>query len=211
MLSIFVLAVACGGPSYVYAPERPQIGRDGQIFTRVGIPSGEARGEVRIASRGVRRISTSTGAQVDALLVRLTVTNDSDVRPWSVDTRQQLMQLPTGMRAQPLLVRSDGATGPVLDVGCRDRRIVDLYYVMPAAGLASLPVFDLLWQIHTGDRLVSRRTELTRVRVEPYLDTDIAAADVGVEWGYYPDRPVVVLRDSPALISQRQLRQDEFR
>jgi hypothetical protein len=204
-MACFVVA-ACGGTQYVYAPQRPHIARDGEISTRVPVPP---NGEVRIASQGVRRISSSEGAQVDALLVRMTVTNAGE-RPWSIDTRAQLMQLPTGFRARPLLVRSAGAVGPVLDVGCGDRRIVDLYSVLPPAGLASLPSFDLLWQIHAGDRVVSRRTELQRVRVEQFVD-GTPGREAAVQWGYYPDRPIVVLPDSPALISQRQLRPDELR
>lgn len=182
------LAVAaCGGTTYVDAPARPLA-----VAREVQVPVAP-NGEVRISSQGVRRISSSEGAQVDALLVRMTVTNDGE-RPWTIDTRAQLMQLPTGFRVEPLLAQSPGAVGPVVDVGCRERRVVDLYYVVPPAGLASLPSFELLWQIHAGDRVVSRRTELQRVRR-----------------GYSPDRPVVVLRDTPALTSQRQLRPDELR
>jgi len=201
-----LLVAACGGTQDVYAPRQPHLARDGGIYPRTPVPP---NGEVRIASQGVRRISSSEGAQVDALLVRMTVTNDGE-RPWSIDTRVQFMQLPTGFRARPLLVRSPGAVGPVLDVGCRDRRVVDLYYVLPPAGLASLPSFDLLWQIRAGDRVISRRTELQRVRVAQLVD-GTAGQEAVVAWGYTPERPVVVLRDSPALISQRQLRPDELR
>jgi hypothetical protein len=155
-----VLALgACGSRQYAQAPAPIH---EEEVW--VSVPSRAEHGEVRIEPQGVRRVVTSTGAQVDALLVRMIVTNDSSHRPWTLDTRQQLMVLPTGLRTPPLVVDVEGARDHVISVRCGDRRVVDLYYVMPPAGFASLPSFDVMWELNAGDALVSRTTEVVALR-----------------------------------------------
>lgn len=153
-----VLAVgACG--TRIYAPAPTPI-REEDVWASV--LSRAERGEVRIEPQGVRRVVTSSGAQVDALLVRMIVRNASSHRPLTFDTRQQLMELPTGVRTPPLVV--DAEQDPVIHVACGRRRVVDLYYVMPPAGFASMPTFDVLWQVKAGDEVVSRTTEVVALR-----------------------------------------------
>ena len=157
VVGVILALGACG--SKIYTPVPTPI-REEEVWVSV-LSRGE-RGVVRIEPQGVRRVETSTGAQVDALLVRMIVSNDSSHRPWTLDTRQQLMVLPTGVRTPPLDVV--GAEDRIIHVACGDRRVVDLYYVMPPAGFASLPSFDVLWQLNAGDEVVSRTTEVVALR-----------------------------------------------
>ncbi|MDX2093469.1 MAG: hypothetical protein SFX73_36835 [Kofleriaceae bacterium] len=177
-----VLALgACGSKIHALAPVPI---REQELW--VGVPAAGGRGDIRIVSQGVRRVLTSSGAQVDALLVRMIVTNDNGARPWTVDTREQFLQLPTGVRTPPLQLQPETAVNPVIRVPCGTRRVIDLYYVEPPAGLASLPAFEVLWQVNTGEQLVSLTSTFTRVASS-----------------YVPDRPVVALRDAPVMISRR--------
>ena len=86
-----------------------------------------------------------------------------------LDTTQQLVEIPGEGRSAPMYVNADVRTMPNLTIARHERRIVDLYYPLPATirGDAQLPRFELLWQVDTASRTVASRTDFDRAEPAP--------------------------------------------
>src|SRR4051812_18708772 len=77
--------------SYYYAPEGASVMRAGAPAEVVKIPPEVPQGRVEIASQGVRRMRTNDGRTVATVHIRLSVSNDGDDQPWTVDTHEQML------------------------------------------------------------------------------------------------------------------------
>jgi hypothetical protein len=186
---VLVLIAGCGaGTSYVYAPEGAKL-ETGSLSTEFKIPPEEPKGDVRVQSNGITEIEAG-GRKIPVVQIRLTVANNSDTTPWTVDTREQLLDIPRAGRATPMFANTDRGTGPVLTVPRLDQRIIDLYFPLPTGvhDAKDLENFDLLWQVHTGPRLVAERTSFDRISIEPEVTTDLYAG-WGPYWWYDPYYP----------------------
>ncbi|MDB4960206.1 MAG: uncharacterized protein JWP01_205 [Myxococcales bacterium] len=183
------LVAACGsGTSYIYAPEGADI-TAGSVSTEFQIPPEEPRGEVRVQSGGITEIN-SDGQKIPMMHLRLSVANNSDQNPWTVDTREQLLDIPGRGRATPRFVNTDRDRGPLLQVPRLDQRVIDLYYPLPpgVTDPDDLDGFDLVWQVRTGPRLVAQRTSFGRVNIEPEVYPSLYAG-WGSYWWYDPFYP----------------------
>jgi hypothetical protein len=188
-LFLFAAVAACAeGPSYFYAPEAATVQRGNLLASETKIPSEQPRGSVEVASAGITEISPKPGEQVRALHVRMFVDNDDDPATWTVDTRQQFVDLSGVGESAPMFARSDRQTLPVVSVARRERRTLDLYYPLPAGvqDPGDLPAFDFLWQVNTPARPITGRTHVERREVvEPEVYSDVWMPGWGPYWWWY--------------------------
>jgi hypothetical protein len=183
------LAAACGsGTKYIYAPEGANLS-EGSLTSELQIPPEQPRGEVKVQSGGITELNTD-GQKTPVMHVRLTVANNSDQNPWTVDTREQLLDIRGRGRAAPIVINTDRDRGPLIQIPRLDQRIIDLYYPLPpdVEKPDQLADFDLIWQVRTGPRLVAQRTSFGRVSIEPEVDPTLYAG-WGSYWWYDPFYP----------------------
>jgi hypothetical protein len=179
-------------PKYVYEPEAANAQTSGLPATKTAIPQEAPQGAIEIASYGVTELRPG-GVPERVLHVREIVTNDGDARPWQVDTREQLVDVPDAGQAAARYVNTDQQS-PVITVGQHEQRVLDFYFPLPA-GMekdSRLPGFQVLWNVHTGSRAVASRTAFDRVAEQPdvayvYEDGWPYWAGSGPYWWYgYP-------------------------
>lgn len=150
-------------------------------------------GDVQLTTSGVVDLGTqSVSTQgVQALHLRMRLTNDSEW-PWTVDTREQRIDLEGYGTSAPAFASSDAGSPPVVTIAPGAARDVNLYFPLPAAlaDRATLPVFDVLWDVHTADGVLARRTPFEQIAVEqaPWPGQP---GEYSPEWGgsywYNPD------------------------
>jgi len=187
---------------YVYQPDTVNASAGGLPATRTPIPQEAPQGSIEVVSYGVtdlRRDSTT----IPALHVRAIVTNDGDNTPWTMDTSQQLVEIPGEGRSQPIFVNADVGSLPRVTIARHERRVLDMYYELPDTmrKASQLPRFDLLWQVTTPARVVASRTSFDRVDREPDVAYETTGAwplwaGWGPYWWYDPFYPRVVFLHS---------------
>jgi hypothetical protein len=182
------LGMASCAPAYVYRPaENATATIKGHVAADYQIPPNAPEGDVRLASFGMSRISPSgTPNQAEqAVHLRMIVT-DNDRAPWTLDTRQQVIALSDGQQLAPAYVTTrEGQAGlPSVTVPANGKRIIDLFYPLPAnmQQASQVPEFDVVWHIRTPQQEVTERTPFDRVRVEP-----ADAYGYGYGWGPWGD------------------------
>jgi hypothetical protein len=181
--SIFLIAaLAACGPSNNFVPEQASTMVDGNAATVVPIPPEAPKGEVRVASSGLTTLRADDAPDLPALRVTMIVTNDADQTPWTVDTREQLLEA-RGQTLRPAFASSDRDGLPLIQVGPREKRTIDLYYALPDKDVDQ---FELAWQVDTADRLVGERTAFYRTEPE---SGPVYASVWGPYWWYDPFYP----------------------
>lgn len=184
---------------YVYQPDTANASVAGLPAARTPIPQESPQGAIEVTSYGVTELERD-GMKIPALHVRAIVTNDGDAQPWTLDTTQQLVEIPGEGRSRPMFVNADVGTLPNVSIGLHERRVIDLYYALPDTirSASHLPRFDLLWQVNTPARMVASRTSFDRVDRAPEVATSVAVAPwplwagFGPYWWYDPFYPSVV-------------------
>lgn len=135
-------------------------------------------------SSGIVRLKPDKGGdKIDALHVRMVVSNQSSDAPWTVEPQSQSVSFANvGGRTAPLFVQSDASSSSASVVNRGEIRTFDLYYRLPdsKASAETIPEFDFHWQVKAGDRLVTESTSFDRVAV--HYD----AAPVYPFYGSYP-------------------------
>ncbi len=189
LLVVPLLAVlGCGSSDqYVYAPETANAQQQGMPASRTAIPPEQPQGSVLVTSSGVTRITPQGQPPIDAIHVRMAVSNDGDPVAWNVDTRNQLLEIPGEGQARPLFANSDLRTLPMVAIPQGQKHVIDLFYPLPASvGESKLPQFDLVWRVDTGARTVVSRTAFDREEVAP--DYYASSSAYGLyDYGYgYP-------------------------
>ena len=183
---------------YVYQPDTTNATAAGLPAARTPIPQEAPQGAIEVTSYGVTELRRD-GMQIPALHVRAIVTNDGDAQPWTLDTTQQLVEIPGEGRSRPIFVNADVGTLPNVTIALHDRRVIDLYYALPDTirRASELPRFDLLWQVNTPARAVASRTTFDRVDRAPEVATTVETspwpywAGFGPYWWYDPFYPSV--------------------
>jgi hypothetical protein len=171
ILGIALLTILLGGCAenrYIYRPAQQATATVGALpAARYGVPAERPAGEVLIASSGLTELPGAE-ARTPALFVRMVVTNNSDDATWTMDTAQQQAVI-GGQKQSPAYVNTYGQKQPALEIPKGEKRLVDLYYRLPAKTDPddAMPEFDFAWSVQTGTRLVAERTSFDRMRVEP--------------------------------------------
>ena len=184
---------------YVYQPDTANATAAGLPAARTPIPQEAPQGAIEVTSYGVTELRRD-GMKIPALHVRAIVTNDGDAQPWTLDTTQQLVEIPGEGRSRPIFVNADVGTLPNVSIALHDRRVIDLYYALPdtVRSASQVPRFDLLWQVNTPARAVASRTSFDRVDRAPEVATTVEVAPwpywagFGPYWWYDPFYPSVV-------------------
>lgn len=215
-LSCALVALALAGCAatreYVYEPAvRANAQASGFPAAYYEIPAGQPTGDVRIASFGLTTVQPNERAAPARLLrVRMIVTNAGDDAVWSVDVRQTQVAMAGQPPSAPVLANTDTGALPVVQVGRREQRTLDLYFQLPAAieSEDQLPAFDVLWQVTTGAGTVAQRTPFERSRI--YQDSYDAGypspyaygfgLGFGPAWWYDPFYPHYRLHGPPIVI-----------
>jgi hypothetical protein len=192
--------LGCAGTSdYVYSPDTANATAAGLPAARTPIPQEQPQGAIEVVSYGITELRRDAAA-APALHVRAIVTNDGDDQPWTLDTTQQLVQIPGEGQSRAMFVNADVGTLPNVTIGKHERRVLDFYFPLPDTlrDESRLPRFELLWQVHTAARTVASRTAFDRVDKEPAVAYGTVAtgwplwAGYGPFWWYDPFYPSTV-------------------
>jgi hypothetical protein len=195
--------LGCAGTSdYVYTPDTANATAAGLPAARTPIPQEQPQGAIEVASYGVTDLRRDAAA-IPALHVRAIVTNDGDDTPWTIDTTEQLVEIPGAGQSRAMFVNSDVGTLPRVTIARHERRVLDFYFPLPdhLRDALHLARFELLWQVHTASRTVASRTSFDRVDRQPAVayETVPAAwpmwAGYGPYWWYDPFYPRAVFLD----------------
>lgn len=208
------VALSCAtADRYLYRPtELATATTDGYPTARYPVPPEQPRGEVYVTSFGPSEAQVAKGQKTELLAVRMAVNNNNGDGPWTVDTRQQLAELPGEGESRPAYVNTGASGSPLINVQPGARQVIDLYYVLPPGyGPERLRSFSVLWSVQTSRRVVAGRTEFARERLEPPPPAYHTSVSLGLGWGpfwwydpFYPTatfvHPVIVRAPHPVFV-----------
>lgn len=191
--------LGCAGTSdYVYTPDPANATAAGLPAARTPIPQERPQGAIEVVSYGITGLRRDT-MDIPVLHVRAIITNDGDDTPWTLDTTQQLVEIPGEGQSRAMYVNSDVGTLPNVTIAKHERRVLDFYFPLPDTirSESRLPRFDLLWQVNTPARTVASRTSFDRVDTGPTVAYEGAVAwplwaGYGPYWWYDPFYPRTV-------------------
>jgi hypothetical protein len=164
------------------------------IVALAAAPASSApRGTIELASFGTAELVPDEGSPIDALHVRMSVTNIADDTPWAID-----LSAATVGGVHPVFVNSDLTTLPIAVVGRGERRTVDMYFPT-----AEQPTgFDFACPLKTSAGRIEARARFVRDAA-----TKPASATLGVAtawwsnpaypWSTYYHRPGVLVPRPP--------------
>ncbi len=207
-LSLTVVAAALGGcdHSYVYSPTVATTSAiAGRPASYYPVPPEAPRGSVQLATFGFAEIhpqGAPENANVRALHMRMIVANNSQA-PWTVDTREQVLSLPTRGMSRPAYAAAEGGEGPLVVVPPLGKRTIDLFYPLPAnmEDAEDVPAFDSVWKVQTDARVVADRTPFERLEVVPHYSYDDYSWGPGYYYDpYYPGGAWVGVRVAPVYV-----------
>ena len=184
--AVFLLA-ACAH-DYAYQPAEHATGNiGGHVAADYQIPPAAPQGDVRLASFGLAELAPASGSGdgKSALHLRMVVSNNG-AQPWTVDTREQKLDLQSAGSIPPAFSSTpEGNAGlPLVTVGPGSKRVIDLFFPLPPdhESLDSIPEFDAIWNVHAGTQDIVERTPFDRLQIEPGYGPAIAP-----EYGFYGD------------------------
>jgi hypothetical protein len=178
LTAVLLASLACS-PDFIYVPVTNSnavvAGRPAADYPLASSPRPApftVGGDLRLATFGIVTVHRHPGADVRAIKVRVVASNNGD-DPWTLDTREQHVELEGGSESLEPLACLDGdrpATVVRIDPGAR--HVVDIFFPLPPsmADASRLPAFDVLWSIQAGPRRVVHRTQFDRRAVEPERD-----------------------------------------
>ena len=185
---IALLAVCACEPQYAYVPVTNATVIAGHVAADYPIPKEAPRGDVRVASYGIADVGGgSRDDRVRALHLRLTLIDNSD-RAWTMDTREQLVDLDGyGQSVAAYASANAGSAPPAITVTPMGKRVVDLFFPLPPElqRAERLPTFDVVWKVRADDKDISERTPFERISVEPPASYD-PIYDYGAEYYWGP-------------------------
>jgi len=216
LASVGLAAAGCAPlPVYFTPTEQVTATTDGIPSARYPIPPEMPNGTAYVTSFGVVQADVAgTGHNTPLLAVRLTVSHDSGTEPWTIDTREQLVQIPGAGRSRAAFVNADVNGAPLIPVAVAQKRVIDLYYTLPPnmASGPKIPSFDFLWQVHTTQRLIAQRTPFQQEVADIATVWTYPVFPLGPGWApywwydpFYPEvtfyPPVVLHNTYPVLIN----------
>jgi len=192
MLSCLLATGCLEPPSYFYAPEAANLTHAGVPTQTASIPATSPHGTVEVSSLGV----TAGQHGEPGLHVRMAVDNEGDDTPWTVDIREQLVEIPGVGRSAPQFANAGVQTLPSVTVPRRERRVLDLYYPLPAGvhDADDLSAFDFLWKVATPTGDETGRTHINRIEGEERAYANVYVTTWSPYWWYDPIYPRVYYR-----------------
>ena len=189
-LAALLLAILACEPEYAYVPVTNATVVAGKIAADYPIPREAPRGDVRLASYGIVDLGSPTDEhdRIRAFHLRMTLIDDGD-RAWTVDTREQRLELDRWGTSAAAFVSADAGTQPpVIAVPPKGKRVIDLFFPLPASlqKESQLPSFDAVWRVQADARAISERTPFERLTVEPPSTYDDGLYDYGADYYWGP-------------------------
>jgi hypothetical protein len=187
-IALMLIGGCAAESNYIYRPEQnPTASVAGRPAALYQIPPESPRGAVRIAALGIAKLEPSGGEaeKVRAMHVRMVV-DDNDTTEWTVDTREQIGVLGGSGQSRPAFAASSTGLVPVVTIPPSGSAAVDLYYPLPAPmqKASRVPHFEVLWRVHTAERVVAERTSFERLLFD-VTPPDYAVADAWWGPGWY--------------------------
>jgi hypothetical protein len=154
------------------------------------IPANDPKGMAYVVSLGGEPMPTPSGTHGFYLHLRIAAENRSDSVAWTIDTRDQVVDLGAGP-VQPTYAQ--GSTGgSVVTVAQGQHGFLDVFYPLPPQG--SPGQATLSWQVRRGSEPVTGTTPLQLVPNQSPEYVDYQPVGVAVEWwpawwwgvGFYP-------------------------
>jgi len=202
-LMLPILLAAAVGCAHDYAYWPAGIGAGYGPATRYPFPPDVPRGEVYATSFGFTQMDVAPGKAVETLHARLVIINEGP-GSWTIDGRQQLLSVRHDLPPiAPAYLNTEGGPGPTYEVTAGQRRIIDLYFAVPAGAQRpkDLPWFELAWRMQVGTQSIQQRTVFQRfdgtaAPREPYPDYVFVGLGWGGGWWYgqtfpYQQPPVI--------------------
>lgn len=193
LLGIASLSACAIAPEYYYAPEpTTTVTRAGVPIQSFAVPPESALGYTDVSTFGI--VQTPRGDRT--LHVRMEVSNTSAPNPWTVDVRDQLVDIPGVGQSHPLSVNAGLQTLPIVTVARGQQATIDLYYPLPSSihDAEDLAGFDFAWRVITSSRPVTGRAHISRIEVEDAATAPVYVATWGPYWWYDPLYPHVYVR-----------------
>lgn len=108
-----------------------------------------------LVSFGVAELEPEGGTAITVLHLRAVVANTTDARPWVVDASKARLDV-AGAVVVPAFVNADVPTLPVAILAPGERRVIDLYFPLPAdlTARGEPASFALSWPVNTPARAV---------------------------------------------------------
>jgi len=214
LLAMAIVGCGCAPQAeYIYTPRGATSWADGRPITITGIPQEAPQGDVQLSSFGIAQLTSDGGRAVEALHVRMTITNTTDPSAWIVDTTGILLDLGQEGRSRAMFVNTDVSTLPLVTIARGDRKVIDLYFPVPSNvdEESRLPAFDVVWQVATASRAIASRTSFRAVEVTAPNAPPSAEVALVSGWGplwwynplWYPGpvfvhRGPITIRHAPA-------------
>jgi hypothetical protein len=190
LILVVLGAQACSSQSAYIPEERATSTLGGRTAASYALPSDQdQQGDLRVASYGVSKLERTSGDSLEAIHLRLAV-SDTGAQPMVLDTREQRLQLPDGRQLAPAYVSAKAGVPPLIRVMPGSARTVDLYFPIPLdlVDESSPPQFDAIWRVRVGDDTVSQITPFDKVAVDPAVARQELAEDI-VEGDIYTVDP----------------------
>lgn len=188
---VALIALAACEPQYAYVPVTNATVIAGHVAADYPIPKEAPRGDVRVASYGIADVGGSREHddrdRVRALHLRITIIDNGD-RPWTMDTREQLVDLDGyGQSVAAYASANAGSAPPLITATPMGKRVVDLFFPLPPQlqRAERLPTFDVVWKVRADDKDISERTPFERISVEPPPSYD-PIYDYGADYYWGP-------------------------
>jgi hypothetical protein len=180
-----LLFTGCATPQYGYLPATTpgqavhvQRGR-----ASYDLPPEKPMGTVRVMSGGVVELKPSGGGEeFPALHLRLLLSNQSSVEPWSVKTDSLTLRIAnSSTMLSPTVSAPDTSSTHELTVARGELKSIDLYFKLPEnrKGAEDVHDFDFHWLVLIGGHPYERTTSFDRVPKYAYYYG-------GAPWPYYP-------------------------
>lgn len=149
--------------------------------------SANAGAALQLASFGIAELTTDDGTAIPALHVRAVIANPTRDQPWALDASKARLEATTIAAVAPAFVNSDLPTLPVAIVDPGERRMIDLYFPVPAelATSGGPTSFALTWPFSTPARVV-RYAWFERDAAIPQSGGDVAPAGWARHWWFDP-------------------------
>jgi len=200
---LFAIAgLAACAHHYDYHPaERDLVPFQGRAAARYAVPPERPEGEVRVVTFGMHDLTPAAGgSRMPALHVRLVVANNGDATPWTIDTRQVVIDIAGEGSSPAVYVNSDVGTLPTIAIARGEQRTIDFFFPLPGSmqGEAAIPRFDVKWQVVTGARPFAGRTPFDRFELQAPPPPVAVAFRWGPHWWFDPFYPRVGVFIHPA-------------
>ena len=184
-----LLVTGCTQWAYLPVPAPPEVtvqqfGRQSAYYA---MPAASPHGDLQIVVYGVEKLTAgdpdspgSSDVDISVLHVRLLGTN-SGQQPWTIDTREQSVELPIGTEPPAFATsdrEGDASSPPVVKLIFGVPRVIDLFFPLPQGMSAGdLPGFRMHDLVHTDQGDVSETTAFNRESKSIYYGMEDSQED----------------------------------